>query len=80
MTSETQTEGTEYHWIISYLVPSACGHGFRTSMHNGVVTLTTESREDAFQQVLRQVIEAEGIGADEFCTLAFTLEPNRLAA
>lgn len=72
------TEGVEYHWMLTYVVPILGGAHIRQK--SGVITLTDETHSQAFAKLCARIVEEDGITASDFSVMSFTLEPNQLQA
>lgn len=72
-----ESEGTEYHWMLCYIVPQV-PYAFDARQRSGVITLTDETRAQAFEKLALRVAKEDGLSVGDFSVTSFSLEPNRL--
>lgn len=73
----TPSKGTEYHWMLCYIVPQV-PYGFDARQQSGVITLTDETRAQAVEKLALRVAKEDGLSVGDFSVTSFSLEPNRL--
>jgi hypothetical protein len=75
---QRQPPSVEYHWMITYLVPTVGGFNFRQK--SGRCHPGSRTRSEMFEALAQQIMDEDGLTLADFSVVYFGMEPNSLDA